>query len=215
VSHIPGAQRVRQARVRSPPTSRTWPRSEGWCRTARTRRWSCTARPVLRKEQAAREELVAAGYTSVRRYQLGIPVWRALGGMTVIEPDALGRVFREDRTAVFIDVRSLKNSPRAPSRRQEHPRPWSFKQGRRRAEEGQGRRPPPHDDHNTRIIVVADSVEDAASSPSRSPAKPSTTSPTSPVHQDLQAPSADPRIFRFASSDPLAIRPQSNWDSSN
>src|SRR6266478_4983489 len=62
--------------------------------------------PFCGKSKRLAEELLSAGYSNVRRYQLGIPVWRALGGVTVIEPDALGRVFREDRTAVFVDVRS-------------------------------------------------------------------------------------------------------------
>src|SRR5881227_3548498 len=61
--------------------------------------------PYCGKSKRLAEELVAAGYTGVRRYQLGIPVWRALGGVTQIEPDAVPRVARDDRTAVFIDVR--------------------------------------------------------------------------------------------------------------
>src|SRR5204863_11842 len=37
--------------------------------------------PFCGKSKRLSEELAAAGYTSVRRYQLGIPVWRALGGV--------------------------------------------------------------------------------------------------------------------------------------
>ena len=51
------------------------------------------------------ERLVAAGFTNVRRYQLGLPVWRALGGPTVIELNGVARIFNADRTAVFIDAR--------------------------------------------------------------------------------------------------------------
>ena len=61
--------------------------------------------PFCGKSKRLSEELMTAGFTSVRRYQLGIPVWRALGGVTQIELDAIGRVAREDRTAVFIDAR--------------------------------------------------------------------------------------------------------------
>lgn len=53
-------------------------------------------------------ELVAAGFTNIRRYQLGIPVWRALGGPTEIELEAIVRIFKVDRTAVFIDARSVE-----------------------------------------------------------------------------------------------------------
>jgi hypothetical protein len=44
----------------------------------------------------------------VRRYQLGIPVWRALGGLTEIELEGLRYVLEGDRTAVFIDARDPK-----------------------------------------------------------------------------------------------------------
>ncbi|MBN8907173.1 MAG: rhodanese-like domain-containing protein, partial [Rhodospirillales bacterium] len=44
-------------------------------------------------------------FTQVHRYQLGIPVWRALGGPTEIELPGIVRVFGVDRSAVFIDTR--------------------------------------------------------------------------------------------------------------
>jgi rhodanese-related sulfurtransferase len=50
--------------------------------------------------------LVGAGFTNVRRYQLGIPIWRALGGPTEIEAEGVARIIKADRTAVFIDARS-------------------------------------------------------------------------------------------------------------
>lgn len=54
------------------------------------------------------DQLVAAGFTNIRRYQLGIPVWRALGGPTEIELEAIVRIFKLDRTAVLIDARSVE-----------------------------------------------------------------------------------------------------------
>ena len=99
--------------------------------------------PFCGKSKRLAEELITAGYGNVRRYQLGIPVWRALGGVTVIEPDALGRVFRDDHTAVFIDVRS----------------PEEFAKGELKKTKDDGRLP--MTDHNTRIIVFADSPDDA------------------------------------------------------
>jgi rhodanese-related sulfurtransferase len=62
--------------------------------------------PFCQASRRLAEQLVAAGFTGVRRYQLGIPVWRALGGPTVIEIGGITRVFGVDRTAVFIDARS-------------------------------------------------------------------------------------------------------------
>jgi rhodanese-related sulfurtransferase len=59
--------------------------------------------------QASRQlgdQLVAAGFSDVRRYQLGIPVWRALNGPIEIELEGIARIFGVDRTAVFFDARS-------------------------------------------------------------------------------------------------------------
>jgi len=44
--------------------------------------------PFCGKSKRLSEELVSAGFTNVRRYQLGIPVWRALVGLTEIELEA-------------------------------------------------------------------------------------------------------------------------------
>jgi rhodanese-related sulfurtransferase len=54
------------------------------------------------------DQLVAAEFSHIRRYQLGIPVWRALGGPTEIELEGIVRIFNVDRTAVFIDARSAE-----------------------------------------------------------------------------------------------------------
>ncbi len=51
-------------------------------------------------------ELLAAGFSNVRRYQLGIPIWRALVGLTQIEVDGARYVMAGDQTAVWIDARS-------------------------------------------------------------------------------------------------------------
>lgn len=61
--------------------------------------------PFCGKSRRLGVELVAAGFTDVRRYQLGTPVWRALVGMMAIEPAGVSYVQRGDRTAAFIDAR--------------------------------------------------------------------------------------------------------------
>jgi rhodanese-related sulfurtransferase len=66
------------------------------------------AGPFCEKSKRLAEELVGAGYTNVRRYQLGIPVWRALGGVTQIEPAGIRYVREGDKTAVFFDARSAE-----------------------------------------------------------------------------------------------------------
>ena len=62
--------------------------------------------PYCQASRRLAEQLVAAGFTNVRRYQLGIPVWRALGGPTAIELGGFLRVYKVDLTAVIFDGRS-------------------------------------------------------------------------------------------------------------
>ena len=53
-------------------------------------------------------ELLTAGFTNVRRYQLGMPIWRALVGLSQIELDGARYVFAGDKTAVWVDARSAE-----------------------------------------------------------------------------------------------------------
>lgn len=119
--------------------------------------------PFCGKSSRLAEELLAAGYANVRRYQLGIPVWRALGGPTEIEPEGLRHVATDDRTAVLIDTREpaafqagslpgARNLPRS-----------GVLEGKdvgevRRAKDD-GRLP--MEDHNTRLIVVGRDAREA------------------------------------------------------
>ncbi len=119
--------------------------------------------PFCLKSKRLGDELATAGHKNIRRYQLGMPVWRAFGGVTVIEADGLRHVLTLDRTAVVIDVREAddyrggtlpgaRNLPRS-----------GVLEGRdvgevRRAKDD-GRLP--MQDHNTRIIVIGRSAGDA------------------------------------------------------
>ncbi|AMN40452.1 rhodanese-like domain-containing protein [Rhodoplanes sp. Z2-YC6860] len=62
--------------------------------------------PYCQASRRLADQLAAAGFSNVRRYQLGMPIWRSLGGPTAIELGGVKRVFGQDKTAVFIDVRS-------------------------------------------------------------------------------------------------------------
>jgi rhodanese-related sulfurtransferase len=61
--------------------------------------------PFCGKSKRLAADLLAAGYTHVVRYQLGIPVWRALGHPTQAEGDAIRSTLDKDKTAVVIDAR--------------------------------------------------------------------------------------------------------------
>ena len=95
------------------------------------------------------DDLLAAGFTDVRRYQLGMPVWRALGGVQQIELEALLEVLDKDRTAVLLDARG---EPRLPGAR-----PLPMTEVRKAKDDGRL----PMDDHHTRILVVGSSSEQA------------------------------------------------------
>ena len=119
--------------------------------------------PFCPKSKRLSDELMTAGHKNIRRYQLGIPVWRAFGGVTVIEADGLRHVLALDRTAVVIDVREADafRSGSLPGARN-IPR-TAVLEGRdlgeiRRAKDD-GRLP--MQDHNTRLIVVGRTTGDA------------------------------------------------------
>jgi rhodanese-related sulfurtransferase len=111
--------------------------------------------PFCGKSKRLSEELLAAGFTNVRRYQLGIPVWRALVGLTEIELDGVQHVLQHDRTAVFLDARNAEefNAGSLPGARnipQSVVEPGKDVGEVRRAKDD-GRLP--MEDHNTRIVV--------------------------------------------------------------
>ena len=108
-------------------------------------------------------ELVGAGYTNVRRYQLGIPVWRALSGVTEIEPEGLRYVIENDRTAVLIDSREADvfGGGTVPNARN-IPRSLVLEGkdvGEVKRAKDDGRLP--MEDHNTRLIVIGRNADEA------------------------------------------------------
>ena len=119
--------------------------------------------PFCGRSKRLSEDLLAAGFTNVRRYQLGIPVWRALGGSTQIELEAVAYVHEMDRSAVFIDARDpeeFRNGtlPRAvsvPASRLE--RGKDVGEVRRAKDDGRL----PMEDHNTRVIVFGSDAAQA------------------------------------------------------
>lgn len=62
--------------------------------------------PHCKASRRLAEQLKRAGFSNVQRYQLGMAVWRALGGPTAIELGGIKRIVEADQTAVFIDGRS-------------------------------------------------------------------------------------------------------------
>ncbi len=119
--------------------------------------------PYCGKSKRLTEELLTVGYTNIRRYQLGIPVWRALGGVTEIEPDGLRHVIANDRTTVLIDARETDDfrSSSLPNARS-IPRSGVLEGkdvGEVKRAKDDGRLP--MEDHNTRLIIIGRDVAEA------------------------------------------------------
>jgi rhodanese-related sulfurtransferase len=119
--------------------------------------------PFCGKSKRLATELLEAGYTNVRRYQLGIPVWRALGGVTQIEADGIRHVASHDHTAVFIDARDPSEFKAGSTANAKSLPRTGLKPGKDvgevKAAKDDGRLP--MDDHNTRIIVFGKTGEQA------------------------------------------------------
>jgi len=98
-----------------------------------------------RSERLA-EDLTKLGYRDVRRYQLGAPGWRALGGVMQVEKPALLRLLAQDTTSVLIDARPEAGLKPRVRNAVSIPLPEASKA------KDDGRLP--MTDHNTRIFVV-------------------------------------------------------------
>ena len=62
--------------------------------------------PFCGKSKRVAAGLAAAGYDNFYRYQLGLPVWRALGNTVQTDFDGFAYIFNLDRSAVFVDART-------------------------------------------------------------------------------------------------------------
>jgi len=112
--------------------------------------------PHCAKSRRLAAELRDAGYSNVRRYQLGIPTWRAAGGVCAIELDGLRHVVANDATAVVIDTREPGEYRRATVRGAKNI-PWRLvldgkDVGEVKRAKDDGRLP--MEDHNTRVVVL-------------------------------------------------------------
>jgi rhodanese-related sulfurtransferase len=105
--------------------------------------------PFCGKSRRVSEQLVKEGYTHVRRYQLGLPVWRALGNTVQTDLDGIRYVYEKDRTAVFVDARD----PSA-FRSGSMPGAVNIRAGEAERANDDGRLP--YGDKGTRVIVFAD-----------------------------------------------------------
>src|SRR5215831_966725 len=105
-----------------------------------------------RSERLA-DDLIKLGYRDVRRYQLGAPGWRALGGVMQVEKAALLRLLAQDATSVLIDGRAKAGLKPRLHNAVSIPLPEASQA------KDDGRLP--MTDHNTRIFVVGTNAAEA------------------------------------------------------
>lgn len=111
--------------------------------------------PFCKASNRLSDQLVGAGYTSVQRYQLGIPIWRGMGGPTQVELEGILRIYQVDPTAVFFDARpaadfagkSLPGTHNVPADRL--------------SVDGLDKAAVPEDDFNTRIVLFGRDADEA------------------------------------------------------
>jgi len=110
--------------------------------------------PFCGKSNRLGDELLNAGFTNVRRYQLGAPVWRALGGVMQIEPDGFAYIRGGDQTARIYDARNAKDFASGSL-------PGSVNLTKEEVEKAKDDGRLPMEDHNTRIVVFGGSTAEA------------------------------------------------------
>ena len=111
--------------------------------------------PLCGKSKRVANQLLAAGYTNVRRYQLGIPIWRILVGLTEIELEGILYVVRKDQTAVLLDARDPEEFKTATIPGAVNLPLSGVKRGKKDDEIKKAKKDGrlPVEDHNTRIII--------------------------------------------------------------
>lgn len=110
--------------------------------------------PYCGKSKRLSEELLKQGYTNIRRYQLGLPVWRALGNTVQTDLAGVRYVLSGDKTAVWVDARNPQAFAKGSL-------PGAVNIGKGEAETANDDGRLPKKDKGTRVIVFADSPEAA------------------------------------------------------
>jgi len=118
--------------------------------------------PFCGKSKRVSEDLLAAGFTNVRRYQLGMPVWRALGGVSQIELEGVRYVSKGDKTSFWLDTRSASEFAKGSLPAAKRIGLDVTKGGKDNPAMQQAKNDGtlPVEDHNTRIIVFGDDLQD-------------------------------------------------------
>jgi len=110
--------------------------------------------PHCHKTGRVAEKLSKKGCTNIKKYQQGLPVWRAFGNTAETNLAGFKYVFSSDKTAVFVDARSREEYSSRTIKGA-----VNLQAGDLEAANQDGRLP--YTDHGTRVIVFGNSVAQA------------------------------------------------------
>jgi len=110
--------------------------------------------PYCHKGKRVAAQLLKRGYTNIKSYELGLPVWRAYGNTGQTDLAGCKYIFPADKTAVWVDAR-----PKEEYARGTVPGAVNIQPGEVKVANDDGRLP--YTDKGTRIVVFADNPERA------------------------------------------------------
>jgi rhodanese-related sulfurtransferase len=110
--------------------------------------------PYCGKTVRVAERLSQKGCTNIKRYQHGLPVWRAFGNIAETHLPGFKYIFSSDKTAVFVDARSKEEYAAGSV-------PAAVNLSAREIEEANQDGRLPYTDHGTRIIVFGRTINQA------------------------------------------------------
>jgi rhodanese-related sulfurtransferase len=110
--------------------------------------------PHCHKTIRVAETLSKKGCTNIKKYQHGLPVWRAFGNTAETSLSGFKYIFSSDKTAVFVDARSKEEYSSGTLKGAVNLQAGDI-------EAANNDRRLPYTDHGTRIIVFGNSVTQA------------------------------------------------------
>ncbi len=110
--------------------------------------------PYCHKAKRVAAQLLKKGYTNIKSYELGLPVWRAYGNTVQTDLTGCKYIFPADKTAVWVDAR-----PKEEYARGTVPGAVNIQPGEVEVANDDGRLP--YTDKGTRIVVFAGNPERA------------------------------------------------------
>lgn len=110
--------------------------------------------PYCHKTGRVAEKLAKLGYENVKKYQVGLPVWRAFGNPAETSLPGFKYVLSADKTAVFVDARS-----REAFKSGSVPGAVNIQPDEIEAANQDGRLP--YTDHGARVLIFGETVDQA------------------------------------------------------